>query len=108
MDLKSKVITTWTSIKATFAGAAENMRESSKTRMENQFSQETSEEIKELKSDVEARPYDQHEKDNMEDPFGNEVKVEFGRDDDNYPAHELRDLEKDDSKPTKPGLYGTM
>lgn len=102
----------WVSIKDFFSSAADKMKESRYTPDDKDI------EIDELEAsnittDAEFDPHEvlktkskKSKQPSDEDEFREEVKVEFDRDDENYPSHELKDISRDQEKETN--AYGTI
>lgn len=112
VDLKKSAANSWESIRNAMAGAADKIKETKFT-PGKQFDLEEMEE-RNLKTDVEFDSQDvikpkskPTKRDDEDDDFGGEISVEFDRDDENHPAHELRDIKKTDAK-SSTNAYGTI
>lgn len=112
VDLKKSAASSWESIRNAMAGAADKIKET-KFAPGKQFDLDDMEE-RSLKTDAEFDPEDVIKPKSKpakggdeDDDFAGEISVEFDRDDENYPAHELRDMKGNDAKATT-NAYGTI
>lgn len=105
----------WTSFKNFFDSAADKMKESrfNPDHSDNQLEVDDIEEAN-VTQEGEFDPHavlktnsKKSKNRDDEDDFKKEVKIEFDRDDDDYPSHELKDINKKEAD-TKPSKYSTF
>lgn len=109
VDVKKEVNKFWSRLKSAFNGSSNE--ELTFTPISTSYDDE---EKTAMTDDIEFDPNDivketmrkSKRQSQEEDEFDEEVKVEFDRDDENYPAHEMKDIRN--PKDAKKEAYGTL